>query len=303
VRIALREPDEQVEIESSFAQASDYAICQRLHRKHGTTYYFATRRFPAESRRRTHAVYAFVRVPDEWVDNPNGTSFQQREKLLSGWRSQLIRGLDGVPPDHPVMRAFCDVVRETGMPLEEPLLFLDAMNQDLFVDRYETYDDLRRYMRGSAAAVGMMMCCVIGAPGSTRVHRAAKALGEAMQLTNFLRDVGEDSRRGRIYLPAEDLASFGVLESDLLKGRVTPEFENLMRFEIARNRALYEEADAGIPLLPSEAQRAIRLARILYSKILDKIEERDFDVFTGRAHTTKLEKLSAAVRVFFGRSG
>lgn len=300
--IVLREPEEQIELESSFASPGDYAVCQRLHRRYGTTYYFATRRFRPEARRRTHAVYAFVRIPDEWVDNPNGLSLAQQENLLRGWRSQLIRGVDGVTPRHPVMRAFCDVIRESGMPLDEPLLFLDAMRQDLSVQRYQTYDDLRGYMRGSAAAVGMMMCWVIGAPMTSRIERAAKSLGEAMQLTNFLRDIGEDWRRGRLYLPAEDLSSFGVREEDIARGRVTPEFENLMRFQIARARALYAEADAGIPLLPAEAQRPVRLARVLYSKILEKIERCDFDVFSARVRTSKFEKLIAALGVLLRKA-
>lgn len=195
------------------------------------------------------------------------------------------------------MRAFCDVVRETSMPLDEPLYFLDSMEQDLSIGRYDTYQELRGYMRGSAAAVGLMMCHILGAPKTSRVERSAYALGEAMQLTNFLRDVGEDARRGRIYLPLEDLATFSVKEEDVLAGRVTEEFKTLMRFELARARAHYKEADAGIPLLPADTQKPVLLARILYSKILDKIEDRGLDVFSGRARTGKVEKLRTAFHV------
>jgi phytoene synthase len=301
VRVALRDPERDIELEGSFAQSSDYAVCRRLHRKHGATYYFATRRFRATERSRTHALYAFVRVPDEWIDNPGNLTLEQRDRLLDEWRSQLLRGLDGVLPPHPVMRAFCDVVRETGMPLEEPLAFLDAMRQDLTVSSYGTYEDLRAYMRGSAAAVGIMMCWVLGAPQTPTVVASAKALGEAMQLTNFLRDVGEDLERGRIYLPLEDLESFGITVQDLHERKVTQGFESLMRFEIARARALYAEADAGISHLPRDSRRAVLLARRLYAKILDKIEQRDFDVFNGRAHTTPLEKLTMALRVLLTR--
>lgn len=288
------------EFEGVFADSSDYAVCRQLHRRYGTTYYFATQRFKPESKRRTHALYGFVRVPDEWVDNPNGLTLEQRVNSLSRWRRQLLDGMDGVRPSHPVMRAFCDVVRETGMPLEEPLCFLDAMEQDLAVGRYETYSDLRGYMRGSAAAVGMMMCHVLGAKITPEMERAACSLGEAMQLTNFLRDVGEDAQRGRIYLPLEDLAAFEVSEQEVMEGKVTAHFENLMKFEIARARALYAEADKGIPMLPPDTRKAVLLARILYSRILDRIEERRFDVFTGRARTSKLEKVAVAVKVMLG---
>jgi phytoene synthase len=302
VGIALKEPGSRVSSDGAFAGPSDYATCRQLHRKYGATYYFASRRFRAEARQRTHALYAFVRIPDEWVDNPAGLSLEQRVGLLRNWRSQLLRGMDGVPPNHPAMRAFCDVVRETEMPLEEPLCFLDAMEQDLSVGRYETYSDLRDYMRGSAAAVGLMMCHVLGAPRTPKVDRAASALGEAMQLTNFLRDVGEDAKRGRIYLPLEDLATFEVRESEIMEGQMSPGFKNLMQFEIARARALYKEADSGIPLLPADSRKAVKLARLLYARILDRIEARNFDVFTGRARTSGAEKLFVALQVMLGKT-
>jgi phytoene synthase len=179
-------------------------------------------------------------------------------------------------------------------------LFLDAMAQDLTVTRYATYEDLRGYMRGSACAVGVMMCYVVQAGESPEMLASARALGEAMQLTNFLRDVGEDVRRGRIYLPQEDLASFGVGEPEILAGIRSDRFINLMKFEIARARALYAVADRGIPMLPAEAQKAVRLARILYSRILDRIEDRKYDVFGGRARTSRTEKLAVAARVLAG---
>lgn len=295
--IVLKEMKTTPGFNGTFADPSDYDVCRGIHRKHGTTYYFATQRFKPETRRRTHALYAFVRVPDEWVDNPNGLSIEERSELLRIWRIQLLQGMEGVRPRHPVMRAFCDVVREVHMSLEEPLSFLDAMEQDLTVSRYGTYQDLRGYMRGSASAVGHMMCAVLGAPQTSEVERPAGALGEAMQLTNFLRDVGEDARRGRIYLPLEDLTTFEVSETDILSGQITPEFINLMKFEIARARALYLEADKGIPLLPPESRRAVKLARILYSRILDRIEQRGFDVFSGRARTSKFEKALVALNV------
>ncbi|MBC8065036.1 MAG: phytoene/squalene synthase family protein [Chlorobia bacterium] len=295
--IAIKEAKSEFGFEGAFASSADFAICRRIHRQHGTTYYFASKKFRPEIRKRTHALYGFVRTPDEWVDNPNDLSLEQRANYLRDWRAQLLRGMDGVMPEHPVMRAFCDVVCETEMPLEEPLCFLDAMEQDLSTGRYDTYLDLRGYMRGSAAAVGLMMCHILGAPRTAKIERSVYALGEAMQLTNFLRDVSEDARRGRIYLPLEDLATFSVSEDDVLAGRMTEEFKTLMRFEIARARALYAEADTGIPLLPRDTQKPVLLARILYSKILGKIEERDFDVFGGRARTGKVDKLRTAFHV------
>lgn len=246
-------------------------------------------------------MYGFVRIPDEWVDNPGSLTFLDRERLLEDWRSQLLRGMDGVRPHHPVMRAFCDVCREVGMPLEEPLLFLDAMIRDLTVSRYETYDDLQTYMRGSASAVGSMMCRVMGMKLEPDTVHAAHALGEAMQLTNFLRDVGEDARRGRIYLPQEDLELFHVDEDHLLHGVVSNPFMELMRFEIGRARELYSVADHGMRAIHPRCRPAVRLARHLYEGILYKIERNGYDVFSERLRTTRADKLRSLARALAGR--
>lgn len=276
------------------ASEADFERCRRLHRQHGTTYYFATARFRPEIRRRVHALYGFVRVPDEWVDQPLA---EDPGCCLASYRRDLLRGLSGERVDVPELRAFCDVAREVGMGPEEPLCFLTAMATDLTVTRYATYSELEGYMRGSAAAVGMMMCDVLGAGDDPAMRAAARALGNAMQLTNFLRDVREDAARGRIYLPLDELAQFGVGEDEILAGRMSDRFARLAEFQIARARTLYAAADAGIPILPREAQKPVLLARVLYSRILDRIEARGYDVFRGRARTSKVEKLIEAVKV------
>jgi phytoene synthase len=184
------------------------------------------------------------------------------------------------------------------MPVEEPLLFLDSMEQDLSVSRYRTFADLRGYMRGSASAVGLMMLAVMEAELSERTIGGAKAMGEAMQLTNFLRDVGEDARRGRIYLPLEDLDSFGVPEDEILTARCSPGFVRLMQFEIERARSLYRLADDGIERLPRHAQWPVRLASALYARILDRIERHNYDVFRARARTSPIEKVMVAARLW-----
>ena len=279
-----------------WASRADHELCRRLHRKHGTTYYFATSRFPVATRRRVHALYGFVRVPDEWVDNPQDDPVPR----LRAYREDLICALEGGRAEHAAIRAFGDVARECGLDREEPLCFLDAMSMDLTVVRYPTYAHLETYMRGSAAAVGMMMCDALGAGGDPTMRAAARALGNAMQLTNFLRDVREDAARGRIYLPQDELAAFGVGEDEILAGAMSARFRKLSEFQISRARTLYAQADEGIPLLPVEARKAVRLARVLYSRILDRVEERDHDVFGGRARTTKVEKLTVAARVLAG---
>lgn len=286
-----------------FADAHDYEVCRRLHRQFGTTYYFATLRFPAHIRRRVHAVYGFVRVPDEWVDNPGPLSLEERKGLLHDWRRQLHRGLRGVRPDHPAMRAFVDVARECLIPPEEADCFIDAMEMDLTKFRYDTYEDLRGYMRGSAMVVGAMMCFAMDANPDAFTLARAHALGEAMQLTNFIRDVSEDVDRGRIYLPLEDLAAYGVTEGQILEKRFSPEVKELMRRQICRARTLYCHSDMGLPQLPSQMRRAVMVARLLYAKILDKVEEQGHNPFAGRARTSLKDKLVCAASVMIDPEG
>ncbi|MBL8049337.1 MAG: phytoene/squalene synthase family protein [Chthonomonas sp.] len=284
-----------------FASESDYAECEALHRLHGTSYYFATRSFPARIRRRTHAIYGFVRVADEIVDNPGSKPAFAIASELAEWRAEWLRAQAGQRPDHPVMRAFIDTVNEAAISPAEVNLFLDAMEQDLSVTRYATFADLEGYMRGSASAVGLMMCAAMDVELTPSRVAGACALGNAMQLTNFLRDVAEDWERGRVYLPLEDLERFGVSPNTLGVGAMSPEFAALMRFEIARTRLLYEEADEQIMGLPRAARRPVLLARRLYSGILGEIERRDYNVFTGRARLTQWQRVRTLAGVLLGR--
>jgi 15-cis-phytoene synthase len=279
-----------------FAEQGDYEFCRRLHRKHGTTYYFASRRLPRIQRQQVDALYGFVRVPDEWVDNPGDLTKEEVQSLLTHFRQEIIDAERGKKPSHPALRAFADVQHDLGMSLQEPLIFLDAMETDLVKTRYQTYAELEDYMRGSAAAVGLMMCQVIHVPLNPATTKAAMALGNAMQLTNFLRDIGEDLGRGRIYMPLEDLDRFGLGPHDLMARRVTPSFVEFMEFEIARARDLFRQADEGIPQIPSHSRLGVKLGRDLYSRILTKIEENGFDVFSRRARTSSWEKAGAAAR-------
>ncbi len=282
----------------NYATRADLELCRRVHKKFGTTYYYATQRFPERIRRRVNAIYAFVRIADEWVDNPNGLSLETQRANLEDWRSQMVRGLAGERPEHWAMRAFCDTMLECQIPVEEAHCFLDAMIQDIDCAEYETYEDLRDYMRGSASAIGIMMCYAMDAPTDEDTILRAKALGEAMQLTNFIRDVGEDIRdRRRIYLPLEDLRRFGVSADDIRKGVVTPEFESLLKFEIERARELYRFSDPGTYRLPRRMRKAVLVSRILYSEILGRVEANGYDVFTKRARTSRWQKLFCAARV------
>ncbi|MCX7800133.1 MAG: phytoene/squalene synthase family protein [Fimbriimonadales bacterium] len=279
------------------ASREDYEVCRRLHARHGSTYYLSSRLFPPRRRRQVDAVYGFVRVPDEIVDNAAGATKEECARKLDAYRRELLAGLEGQRPLHPVLRAFCETARQIAIPPEEPQIFLDAMERDLVQCTYATYDDLRGYMRGSAVAVALMMFPILGIPMREGFREGAASLAEAMQMTNFLRDVGEDLDRGRVYLPLEDLERFGLTLDDLRARRLDERFVGLMRFEIARTRELYAASDPHIARLPSFGRKPVRLARELYSRILNRIEDRGYDVFGGRARTGRLERAWTALRV------
>ena len=272
-----------------------YAASKALNARHGKTYYFSTLFFPPAIRRSVHALYGFVRYPDEIVDNPApGTD---PAALLSEYRQATLDAMRTGGSDLPVLHAFADMARRHDLPQDYPLAFLDAMAMDLTRTRYETFDALKTYTYGSASVVGLMMCHVVGISDPCALA-PAHDLGLAMQLTNFWRDIGEDwNTRGRIYLPLEDMERFGYTESMLSQGVVNDQFLDLMRFEIARARDFYAVSDLGIPYITPECQLPVKLARVLYSRILDKIEANNYDVFTRRARTSDLEKAAEFVRL------
>jgi phytoene synthase len=272
---------------------ADYRYCQAVQRHFGKSYYFATRFFPPEVRPHVHALYAFVRLPDQWVDEPSRANADEIARYIDEYERTLQRALGGQWVDEPVLRAFAHTARVFEIPERYMHDFLNAMRMDLYRTRYRTYAELRDYMWGSAAVVGAMMLCLFRCHHETLLPPATR-MGEAMQMTNFLRDVGEDWRRGRIYLPEEDMHRFGVTEQDIAQGRLSERVIQLMRFEIERTSALYREAEMGIPLLPREYRYPVLLGSRLYALILDHIETNGYDVFRQRAHTSLLEKMRIA---------
>ncbi|BDI30112.1 phytoene desaturase [Capsulimonas corticalis] len=272
-----------------------YDLCKRINAHHGKTYYFSTLFFPPEIRRSVHALYGFVRYPDEIVDNPQPGDDPRRG--LTEYRDATRMALKMGRSDNPVLHAFADVAARYRISEQYPLAFLDAMAMDLTRSRYETFDDLKTYTYGSASVVGLMMCRVMGVTNEQAlVH--AHDLGLAMQLTNFWRDIGEDWRdRQRIYIPQEEMRRFGYTETMLANGVVNDAFRDLMRFQIARAREYYASADLGMSSIPPRSQLPVKLARHLYAQILDKIEENNYDVFARRARTTAFEKATAFVRL------
>ena len=267
-----------------------YQRCSQLTRAHGKTYYWGTALLPPGRRRHVHAVYALCRLADDIVDEPSGTGSIAAE--LEEFRARFLAAIDG-HVDDPVLAAVGHTVRECKIDLECFDRFFAAMARDLVQSSYRTWVDLCDYMEGSAAVIGEMMLPILE-PRCAEAREPARMLGTAFQLTNFLRDIGEDLDRGRIYLPEEDLVRFGA---DVAARTVTEPWRALMRFEIARNRELYARAAAGIAMLPPAAARCVATAQVLYSAILDRIEAADFDVFSARASVPTRRKVSTAATI------
>jgi len=274
--------------------AEGYASCARLTRDYGTTYYWGALLLPRERRRHVYAVYALCRLADDVVDAAGATTVRVDEtrRALEQFRRRFEDSCQG-RPDDATMAAIAATVHECGIEQECFERFFGAMAMDLDVDHYDTWDDLCGYMEGSAAVIGEMMLPVLQ-PLSPAAREPARALGFAFQLTNFLRDVGEDLDRGRVYLPQGDLDRFGASP---WRRRVDEPWRQAMAALIARNRELYEHARTGVPMLPPRSARCVATALTLYAQILDRIELNDYDVFSARVRVPTWRKALTAARV------
>ncbi|MEY2455901.1 MAG: 15-cis-phytoene synthase [Acidimicrobiaceae bacterium] len=271
-----------------------YARCRALNKRYGTTYYWSTYALPRIKRHHVHALYGFCRYADDIVDDFGDASVATRENKLTAFGERFFTDLEAGSSADPVLKAVVHTVRSFAIDPDCFTRFLRSMAMDLTVATYETYDDLAGYMDGSAAVIGEMMLPILE-PLSPDALAPARDLGDAFQLTNFLRDIDEDLDRGRTYVPQEDIRRFGA-ESAFADRRVTPAFVDLLRHEIDRARQLYRSADGGIELLPPSSARCIRAARVLYSRILDVIEANGYDVFTTRATVPTWQKAAMLAR-------
>jgi phytoene synthase len=273
-----------------------YAACRRINAHYGRSYFLATRLLPARRRPAVHALYAFARLADEIVDAPG----PDPSGALGDLEICLKDALAGEPTPHPVLPALADTVRRYDL---DPGLFTDflaSMRMDLTVTDYATLDDVAVYTHGSAGVIGLMMLPILGTVGP-RAEAApyARGLGEAFQATNFLRDVGEDLDRGRVYLPADHLAAFGVDRERLLHavrtGRTDRAIRRAIAHLVAHTRALYRAAEPGIDLLDPVARPCVGTAARLYGGILDEIAAADYDVLAGRAVVPPTRRLAVAL--------
>jgi phytoene synthase len=256
------------------AVRSAYEECRRLHRRHDPTYYWATRRLPAPVRPATHALYGYVRTADEIVDGPGRPPTPDaRRAALDAWEAELRDGLRDGRSRHPVVGALVDAASRHALPLGELGPYMRSMRVDCAPVRIETWDELQTYMDGSAGGVGRIMASLLGVPER---HRAGFGpLGQAFQLTNFVRDVGEDARLDRVYLPGADPAA-------LTAPRATPEVRAVVAEHVARARALFAAAEPAVLAAPASVRSGIRLACAAYLRILDRAEAAGYDVLARR---------------------
>ncbi|MDX3225363.1 phytoene/squalene synthase family protein [Streptomyces sp. ME19-01-6] len=282
------------------ALRADYARCRRLNARHGKTYFLATRLLPLERRSAVHALYGFARWADDIVDDlDRRRTPDERDRLLRRLESDLAHGLRTGGGDEPVVRAVADTAERYGIDHTLFAAFLASMRSDLIVTDYPTYADLRSYMHGSAAVIGLQILPVLGtvvAREEAAPHAAA--LGVAFQLTNFLRDVGEDLDRGRVYLPADLLAAHDVdrplLEWSRRTGHRDPRIRAALVSAEAMTRDVYRAAEPGIDMLDPRVRPCIRTAFTLYGSILDAIAHHGYSVLHHRATVSRGRRAATA---------
>ncbi|MBN8655067.1 MAG: squalene/phytoene synthase family protein [Anaerolineae bacterium] len=262
-----------------------YTHCEEITRRNSKTFHMASALMPHIKRRSIHALYAFCRACDDIMDKPES---DDPSANLEEWRMKTTR----FHPDEKNLVALAWHV--TCLKHSIPTLYaeqlIEGVKMDLTVKRYQTFSELAEYCYSVASTVGLMSMHIIGFHHQQAMPYAIR-LGVALQLTNILRDVGEDYRMGRLYLPREELVTYGIREEDIAAGRVTDNWRQFMKFQIERARELYATSLPGVKLLDKSGRFATYAAGILYARILDEIEKNDYDVFTRRAHTSKLTKL------------
>lgn len=278
-----------------------YLRCRELHARHGRTYFTATRVLPPDRRPGVHALYGFARWVDDIVDEPApGTTAADQAARLDAVDADLDRALHGGEPAEPVLGALAHTVRRYGLPAAHFTAFMRSMRMDLSVTDYRDLDHLREYMYGSAAVIGLQVLPVLGTVvPREEAEGPAAALGEAFQLTNFLRDTAEDLARGRVYLPADVLAAHGV-DRELLAHcartrRPDPRARRAVAALVEVNQGFYREAEPGIAMLDPVARPCVATAFRLYRAILDEIAAAGHDVWSTRHRVSDARKIAAAV--------
>jgi len=281
---------------------ASYQRCKNLNSKHGKTYYLATLLLPKEKRPYVHALYGFARYADEIVDDlASQLSEREKEKKLNNWGNLVLADLKSGSSQDPIAAALVDTATKFSIPISYFEAFLHSMKMDLSVTEYHSYQDLYEYVYGSAAVIGLQMVSILGTESAAEFESAkiaAEKLGVAFQLANFIRDVGEDLERGRVYLPITELQSHGVTRQMLENRVVTPQIKNALKQQIARVRQLQLESTPGIALLNAKSRECIKAASELYCGIVDEVEKINYEIFTKRAKTSTFRRMKVAIPAY-----
>ncbi len=281
---------------------ASYQECKRLNSIHGKTYYLATLLLPPAKRPHVHALYGFARYADEIVDDlASNLTLDEKALLLKKWSNQVLSDIKSGSSNDPIAAAVVDTTSRFKIPIAHFEAFLHSMNMDLTVRQYQTYEDLHEYVYGSAAVIGLQMVSVLGtiSPDAvTSANEAAEKLGIAFQLANFIRDVGEDLDRGRVYLPMTELEAHGVNRQMLEERVITPQIKSALKEQIQRVRKLQNESTDGIKLLTPGARECIQAASQLYCGIVDEVEKIDYQIFTKRAKTSNWRRTKVALPAY-----
>ena len=261
-----------------------YQLAEEITKHNSKTFYAASSLLPKPKRQAVRALYAFCRITDDFVDKDN----KDPRELLDLWRYHLVQ--EQPQPNELIALAWADTRHRFNIPWHYSQQLIQGVAQDIVKTHYDYFDELTHYCYRVASTVGLMSMHIIGF-ADQKAYPFAIRLGVALQLTNILRDVGEDWHAGRVYLPKSELETYNLTYDDLAEGKVTSNWRAFMRFQIARNRRLYAEAKPGIALLNSDGRFAIAAAADLYQEILGEIEKNDYNVFTQRASISSINKL------------
>jgi 15-cis-phytoene synthase len=256
-----------------------YAVCDQITRQHSKSFHLASGLLPEEKRSAVRALYAFCRTVDDIVDESE-MNVPEKSTQLDYWKNVVQSSI--APEQEPVARAWVDSIHRYHIPPHYAIQLIEGVSRDLNQNRYQSFDDLATYCYGVASTVGLMSMYIIGFKNNDALPYAIK-LGVALQMTNILRDVGEDYQKGFLYLPQEELIEFGLTEENIANADRSNDWRDFMRFQIARTRQLYADARPGVRLLDHEGQMAILAASDFYQGILEDIEAHDYNVFTRRA--------------------
>ncbi|CAN1517327.1 ERG9 Phytoene/squalene synthetase [Burkholderiaceae bacterium] len=276
-----------------------HEYCQEKAAKSGSSFYYAFLFLPPERRQAITALYAFCREVDDVVDECTDTSIARIK--LAWWRTQIDALFQG-KPEHPVTQALAPFLAPFDITQSRLIAIIDGMEMDLDQTRYLDWPGLEKYCWHVAGVVGELSAGIFGYHDPATLQYASK-LGIAFQLTNIIRDVGDDARRGRIYLPISDLQQFGVRAADVLNSQYSENFSSLMAFEAARARTLYREAIEALPANDRRAQRPGLMMAAIYHALLDEIEDEKWQVLDQRISLTPIRKFWLAWKNFVGSGG